>query len=346
MSEQGQAPPAPSEGTGGVPSAAGAGAEAQSAGEGSAAETSANASAVASAVTDSDGNAIDLAGPDGDRPFTLTVAGEKITKPLREWANGMMLSKAARRKMQGAAETERRAQSIIDAVRTNPARALSELGPEAIEEALVQLVRTASDDKTPAEQRAAVERAFKRIMKEAERSPEELERDAYKREREAFEKERDAYRKEREEEQTARLAKQHQRAYTKSFGDALTKAGLSATPEHMVAMAAHARELHELGLPLDAAALAECAALVAEEQGSKREAGAKSLLSLSPAELAKALGAEKMAELRKWDLDQVRAPALPKTAPPAEKPAPATKATSMDDFEARMDAWRAKKRAG
>ncbi len=284
------------------------------------AEAAQNAKAIEAAVDKATGGEQDLFDLEthGDRVVELMVNGERVRMPLREAMRDVMRSKAAYKKMAEAAETSKKAQALIEAIKRDAGAAAVQLGPDAVQQTIKRLVRLADDPSSPPWVRPAVIKAFEEMQAEDAKPPEQRQKETLdERERRVKERE-EAFAAAEREAQEIKQAKVIRKQLVKDFQGALTKAGVDVTPESMDAMVDRARELLGYGLSLsDPNVLQECAELVREAEDARVGKAKSRLATLPPEKLAAELGEDKLRELREWDLARVRGAApKPREAPP------------------------------
>jgi hypothetical protein len=276
----------------------------------------------------------------GDQVVDIVVDGRKLTVPLRELVDGAQLKRAAQIRMQEAAELRKRApeearKAIIDDLRKTPAQFLGQLGEDAIRQTIRDLV--SANDPAIAK---AVEAEFEALTREQQMSPEER---LEKRARELEQRERQ-WNEQRERERLEATAAQVQPVLSQSFEKALQAQGIEPSPEVMAQMIDLGLRVTEQGAELTADVITHLAMRVAEAEESRRGKYLGSLAeappevvqryvtprlaTMTPQEIAKLVGEEKLKELRAWDLERVRgAAAAPRqserqaSAPAPEKPA-------------------------
>lgn len=287
----------------------------------------------------------------GDSIVEITVDGRKHEMPLKEALRIGNLDKAAQKRMQEAAEIQRRAQATVDAFQKEPAKALAQLGPEAIKGALRALIH--ADD--PAAQ-GAVQEVFQQILTEAQWTPEQrLEAD-----RKKLESERKAWETEQQERQRAALAQEYQPVFDQHFRAALEAQKVDVTPDTLDTMAELALGALDQGQPLTQELLTRAAQRAAEIHRERRSRYLKGVTiddlgdgiwdqvrGLEPKSLVERLGEEKWAALREFAVKQAQS-VKPKAPPGANGSAttqPEKRPLTLEEVRERRAAERAKRTA-
>jgi hypothetical protein len=275
----------------------------------------------------------------GDQTVDTIVDGRKHTMTLRELVDGAQLKRAAQVRMQEAAEMRKRApeearKAILDDLRKTPAQFIGQLGEDAVRQTIRDLV--SANDPAIAK---AVEAEFEALTREQQMGPEER---LEKRARELDQREQQ-WKQQREREALEATAAQVQPVLSQGFEKALQAQGIEPSPEVMAQMIDLGLRVTEQGAELTADVITSIAMRVAEGEESRRGKYLGSLAeappevmqryvtprlaTMTPQEIAKLVGEEKLKELRAWDLERVRGTAAaPRhsertSAPAADKPA-------------------------